>query len=256
MGTYFARSSYAVFCASERLRGHACWGVPPLVELREMVSLFAIARSPEHAPHRWLVDLRHLHHIEPAAFALFVEFIQDARKHLAGTMLRQAQLRPPGMLGAIVSGFSAIARLPYEERVFDETAEAFAWLGVAADEGDEALRVISDVREAALGGHAEVAQVRHLLAEDVRLPLAAVAKRLSLSPRQLQRELSLVGTTFREEVRRSQLERAERLLLRTELPVTQVALEAGFSTAQHFAQAFRDARGLTPSDWRRRERSA
>ena len=116
--------------------------------------------------------------------------------------------------------------------------------------------MISDVREAALGGHAEVAQVRHLLAEDVRLPLAAVAKRLSLSPRQLQRELSLVGTTFREEVRRSQLERAERLLLRTELPVTQVALEAGFSTAQHFAQAFRDARGLTPSDWRRRERSA
>jgi hypothetical protein len=53
-----------------------------------------------------------------------------------------------------------------------------------------------------------------LLAEDARLPLAA-AKRRSLSPRQLQRERSLVGTTCREEVRRSQLEGAERLLLHT-----------------------------------------
>jgi AraC-like DNA-binding protein len=35
-----------------------------------------------------------------------------------------------------------------------------------------------------------------------------------------------------------------------------VALEAGFATAQHFAQAFRNASGLTPSDWLHRERSA
>jgi AraC-like DNA-binding protein len=256
MGTYFARSSYAVFCASPQLRGHACWGVPPLDELREMIELFQLACTNEDAPHRWLVDLRHLHFIDPAAFGLFVEFIHRARAKLTATMHRQAQLRPPGMLGAVISGFSAIARLPYEERVFEEPADALAWLGVELDDGMSALRSIDEVRESALGGRAAVARVRHLLEEHPRASLVVVARQLAHSPRQLQRELGRAGTTFRDEVRRSQLLRAERLLLHTELPVSQVALEAGFATAQHFAASFREAKGATPSAWRRRERPA
>ena len=255
MGAYFARSSYLVFCATPTLRGHACWGVPPLEEIQEMIALFAIARQPEHAPHRWLVDLRFLHHIEAAAFGICVEFVQQARRDLSGTILRQAQLRPPGMLGAIIAGFSAIARLPYDERVFDEPDAALSWLGVDLEEGRAALRKVQEVREAALAGVQHILRLRHLLAEDPRLTLGVVAKRMSLSPRQLQRELSRSGTTFREEVRRCQLERADRLLAQTDLSITQVALEAGFASPQHFAVSFRESRGTTPTDWRRSRRS-
>jgi AraC family transcriptional regulator len=47
------------------------------------------------------------------------------------------------------------------------------------------------------------------------------------------------------------LERAKEFLLNPRRTATEVALECGFSDAQHFSNAFKKAIGLTPSDFRR-----
>lgn len=48
--------------------------------------------------------------------------------------------------------------------------------------------------------------------------------------------------------------RAKELLTQTQLPITDIALSLGFSSSQHFAAAFRAESGLTPSEWRRKNR--
>lgn len=45
--------------------------------------------------------------------------------------------------------------------------------------------------------------------------------------------------------------RAEDLLIRSSLPLAQVALECGFSDQAHFTKAFVKATGITPAKWRR-----
>jgi AraC family transcriptional regulator len=47
------------------------------------------------------------------------------------------------------------------------------------------------------------------------------------------------------------LERAKALLLRTDAPIVEIALQCGFSSQSHLAATFRQAAGVTPRDYRR-----
>jgi AraC-like DNA-binding protein len=49
----------------------------------------------------------------------------------------------------------------------------------------------------------------------------------------------------------ARLERAKEALRGTDVPITTLALDLGFSSSQHFAAAFRKHAGVTPRDWRR-----
>lgn len=51
---------------------------------------------------------------------------------------------------------------------------------------------------------------------------------------------------------RRRMERARDLLRATPLPVTEVALEVGFESLGTFCRRFREAVGVTPSEYRRR----
>lgn len=84
--------------------------------------------------------------------------------------------------------------------------------------------------------------------------LARVAKRLHVTPRTLQRRLDEAGLSFAGllgDVRRAQ---AERLLLRDEVPVGEVALQVGYADAAAFGRAFRGWTGVTPGQFRERSR--
>ena len=60
----------------------------------------------------------------------------------------------------------------------------------------------------------------------------------------------LVGEPFKEYVRRLRLERAARHLKRLDVPVTQIAFEAGFETHESFTRAFGAMFGVPPSEYR------
>src|SRR5688572_14486090 len=62
--------------------------------------------------------------------------------------------------------------------------------------------------------------------------LQRAAKRLAMSPRTLQRRLSEAGTTFRRELALARIRRAQHLLVSSELSMSRVAFEVGFSTSQ------------------------
>jgi AraC family L-rhamnose operon transcriptional activator RhaR/AraC family L-rhamnose operon regulatory protein RhaS len=49
------------------------------------------------------------------------------------------------------------------------------------------------------------------------------------------------------------IERSCRLLRTTDLPVTRIALDAGFSDPNYFSRQFRKVMGISPSEYRRRE---
>jgi AraC-like DNA-binding protein len=93
-----------------------------------------------------------------------------------------------------------------------------------------------------------------LLADDPAAngSLAAVARRLATSPRQLERAFAQAGgTTFRAELTSARVRRAERFLRNPALTVAEVATAVGYRQPPHFAKAFRTVHGMSPAEWRR-----
>jgi AraC-like DNA-binding protein len=86
---------------------------------------------------------------------------------------------------------------------------------------------------------------------DESLPLETLARVAGLSRSHFAaafRETN--GTSPHRWVLERRIERAKALLADPALPVTEVALAAGFGSSSHFATAFREATGLRPSDYR------
>lgn len=80
-------------------------------------------------------------------------------------------------------------------------------------------------------------------------------QRTSLSRRSLEiRFRRALGRSPYQEIRRVQLERAKRLLSRTDRPVREIADACGFKEARQFSTAFHESIGLTPRQYRRRTR--
>lgn len=86
-------------------------------------------------------------------------------------------------------------------------------------------------------------------ADDIRV--SDLAGLVALSPVQFTRLFTqAVGASPMQHVIERRLERARALLARDDLPISQIALEAGFGTHARFAEAFRKRFGQTPSQWR------
>ena len=80
------------------------------------------------------------------------------------------------------------------------------------------------------------------------LPMDEVARRVGLSPRQLERRFQQVlGRCPTAAYRELRLRYASWLLNNTALSVTEVAIEAGFADGAHFSRQFRGAFGHPPS---------
>jgi two-component system response regulator YesN len=87
-----------------------------------------------------------------------------------------------------------------------------------------------------------------------QLTLAALARSLASSPRQLQRAYAQFGqTTFREDLLARRMAAAAELLVeQRSIPVREVARRVGYRQAPHFARAFRRRYGVAPARFRER----
>jgi AraC-like DNA-binding protein len=255
IGQFCAGRRHCVFAATPTLLGFASWGRPDVEDVRELLSLCEVGLAPTLGPYRWLVDLRGLELIEPATFGLFLEYTRKHSVSLRRNVARQAQLRPDGLVGAIVSGFSHVARLPYPDRVFGEVDSALAWLDVGPEDGIAILDQLDAVRDGARERHAVVAGLRRELEGSGPFGVDEAARRLGLSTRSFQRALRDAGTTYRMEVKTFQVRRAQGLL-HGDRGLEWIAAELGFSSSQHFVTAYRHATGETPTQWRARHRGS
>jgi len=100
---------------------------------------------------------------------------------------------------------------------------------------------------------AKVAQAMVFIREHAcdRIKVPDVVKAVAISRSGLEnRFASVLGYTIRTAIRRTQLERARRLIFETDVPLKQVAAETGFKSVQHMTTVFRQGFGQTPASYR------
>lgn len=104
-------------------------------------------------------------------------------------------------------------------------------------------------------GALRVAIARQL--SEGRLPsVAAVASRLGVSSRTLQRRLDEDSTSFQQQLAEVRRTTASRLLANTDLDTVAIAMLLGFVEPNSFARAFRAWEQISPLRWRERHVSA
>ncbi|MGQ0529644.1 MAG: AraC family transcriptional regulator [Panacagrimonas sp.] len=87
-------------------------------------------------------------------------------------------------------------------------------------------------------------------AADGQPKLEELAQILNLSPRTLERRLSVEGHRFRDLARHARYDRACALLAAGRLSVTQIAYQLGYTDVANFTRAFRRESGMAPSAYR------
>ncbi|MBL4557188.1 MAG: helix-turn-helix transcriptional regulator [Rhodobacteraceae bacterium] len=105
----------------------------------------------------------------------------------------------------------------------------------------------------------ELDPIRQAIAERLQVgevKLEEVASWLGQSPRGLQRKLRENGQTLRKIVQQERTNRAAALLRASDMPINEIALMCGYSSAQSLARSFRSAFGLSPSEFRDQPREA
>lgn len=79
-----------------------------------------------------------------------------------------------------------------------------------------------------------------------------LAENIGLSPYHFLRAFSATtGQTPYQWLSLQRIERAKELLRLTDIPITRIAMDLGFSSAGHFATRFRQLLGFSPGAWRR-----
>ena len=74
-----------------------------------------------------------------------------------------------------------------------------------------------------------------------------------ISVRSLQRELARAGISYRNLLGGVKLDRARELLKQPDLPILEVALEAGFKDPANFSRFFKSSTSLSPREYRRHQ---
>lgn len=84
------------------------------------------------------------------------------------------------------------------------------------------------------------------------LTLEQVAERVHMSPSYFSRRFKkITGFGYKEYVNHIRMKEASRLLLETDLPVTEIAQRCGFSDGNYFGDLFRKEKGVSPRIYRK-----
>jgi AraC-like DNA-binding protein len=253
VGCYVALRRTMAFCAEPTLWGFATWSAPSHEDIEQLMSLVGLDLAPDVAPHATLVDMRGLEAGDLSSFAPLIRHAGSQHEIAVSKVTRMAVVRPPGLLGMTVAGFFHVVPVPYPVRVFADFLEAADWASAPPQLSAALDALLRDVREFA----PVLAQLRAWLETHVAdATLASAARALARSPRSLQRELKLAGSSFRAELLEARVHQAKTLMLNTEASLTEIALDVGCASLQHFSIMFRALTGETPSRWRDHQRSS
>jgi AraC-like DNA-binding protein len=77
-----------------------------------------------------------------------------------------------------------------------------------------------------------------------------MADQLNLSVRTLVRRLAEEGYSYRELTQKWRLDKAKKLLKRSQMPIAHIAAEIGFDDESAFFRFFKEAEGITPKQYR------
>ncbi len=107
-----------------------------------------------------------------------------------------------------------------------------------------------------LGDSKSLVVEEYFLYEYKTLTLEKLAARLSLSPRQTERFIKdYYGKTFLQKKMESKMAVAALRLLDSDMSITELAFDLGYSTVEHFSYAFKSYYGMTASTYRKRNQT-
>jgi AraC-like DNA-binding protein len=259
VGRYVVFRTTAHFCATPGLWGLIIWGDPNEEDANQLGRSLVLELSAPAVPHVSFIDASRITRLDAGAFKALELYNKAFNKALGAQVRRLALVRPSGMDGATVAGVFNIIHAPYPVEVFEDKAEALAWLDDEPCSGVPKPSSLAEKLEAIYGKASAtplvVSRLRSLLDNNLAgLSVRQAARALALSERTLQRRLSAAGTTFQDELGGVRLRAAQRLLLASDAPLTSIALDVGCASLQHFSQLFRRLTGESPSAWRERNR--
>ena len=100
-----------------------------------------------------------------------------------------------------------------------------------------------------------IRQARTILAEnfDKRITIPQLARQAGINEAKLKEGFKeLYGQSIHTFLLELRLEKAKNLLLTTQLSITDITYEIGYSHVTHFTTLFKKELGLTPTEWRKK----
>ena len=248
VGSATAGECVLVWSPTAALRLAVLWGRPTTRSARLLTQLMGAEIAEGRPRYRSFVDLRRLEAIDGAPFDHFIAFMQAHAASFARQVERSAIVHRGGITGAAAAGYTRLVGEPFESRAFEDAARALVWLGF---EPDAILAGVDDLVATALRTGTLTHRVRERLGTDLKdVSLASVASSLGVSPRSLQRGLAEARTSLRAEVRAARIERARERLADSDDKLYAIAVDLGFGSLQSFSDAFLEATGVRPRQYR------
>lgn len=253
IGSCFYGPTYAVWWRSVDLNGIVFWDRPERDDVTRMTRALDAELAPGVQPHLSLIDARRVRAVDLGAFDALSEYVHRRREAFSRVLLRQALVRPEGLVGAAVAGFYAVLAPTFPVRVFTDPHAALRWLQV--NQVEHVAAELDGLFETATASSSLVVALRAHLDRRVGVTtVAETAVALGLSARQLQRRLRDEHTSFQREETAAKVRAAKVLLLETSYDVKRIAVEVGCASVPHFCTLFRKEVSETPSQWRARRR--
>ena len=92
---------------------------------------------------------------------------------------------------------------------------------------------------------------------DPDLNLTKLARKIGIPPRQVSTAINQqTGLSVSQFINELRINVASRLLLETDQTVTKILLESGFNTKSNFNREFKHKTGMSPSQWRKTNKTA
>jgi AraC-like DNA-binding protein len=100
-----------------------------------------------------------------------------------------------------------------------------------------------------------IRQARTILDEnfDKHITIPQLARQAGINEAKLKEGFrEIYGRSVHTYLLQLRLEKAKQLLLTTELSITEITYEIGYSHVTHFTTLFKKEQGITPSEWRKK----
>jgi AraC-like DNA-binding protein len=251
-GRWAALRTALVWCHSPSLCGAACWGRPGPDDAREILAVFDAHERILASQYDFVVDSRGTE-VDADALAYLIEWLTDRRDALRRRVRMQAGIVDSAPHGFMLAGLFPAIGDSHPFRVFTDASEAFRH--VAPDVATELCAEVDElVARARQVPHALRVLREMLAARPADTSMEKAARALALSPRSFQRLLTAHHTSFRDEVIAARFTAACALLATTDAKIASVSARLGVSE-RALELLFRERAGMTPAEWRKRQRS-
>ncbi len=247
VGRWILAGTTVVWCHSPTLAGAVCWGRPDVRAAQETLRAYeGYRRMP--AAFDAIVDGSAIEMVLPEAIFAVVDWLRVHRDELTRRVRRQIAIAPLGVDGLALSGVAPQAGATHHVQYVSDAGEAFRLL--LPDGGERLHQEVGAIVAAARAVPGLLIRLRALLrAHEARLTLAAAARELGLSSRQMQRELVAAGSSFRGELLDARFACITRRLSLGDDKISAVAADLGI-TKTSLAALVRERTGRTPAEYR------